>query len=73
MGKFSIPTAQDIWNDAKSKGWTAKRLCDEAGISTETFFRWRDGRHTISLGKLQALVDAINRADELNAVDESVN
>jgi transcriptional regulator with XRE-family HTH domain len=64
MDKFSIPTAQDIWEAAKSKGWTAKRLCAEAGISDETFFRWRDGRHTISLGKLQALVDALGRNEQ---------
>jgi len=63
MGKFSIPTPQDILEAAKSKGWSVKRLCDEAGISDETFFRWRDGRANVGIDKVQALVDAVNRED----------
>lgn len=63
MDKFSIPTPHDIKEAAKSKGWSIKRLCAEAGISVETFFRWRDGKHVIGLVKLQALMDALDRAE----------
>ena len=45
MNKFSIPTPQDIQDEAQNRGWSIKRLCDEADFSTETFFRWRDGKH----------------------------
>lgn len=64
MDKFAIPTADDIKKAAKAKGWPINRLCAEAGISTETFFRWRDGKHVIGLGKLQALMDALDRAEQ---------
>lgn len=63
MDKLSIPTPQDIQERARSKGWSIKRLCDEAGISFETFFRWRDGKHHIQVNKLQALLDALERPD----------
>ena len=63
MDKFSIPTPQDIQDEAKSKGWSIKRLCDAAGISPETFFRWRDGRNTIGVGKLQALLDVLAKPE----------
>jgi predicted transcriptional regulator len=59
MGKLSIPTPQDVQDAAKSKGWTIKALCIKAGISQETFFRWRDGRHSIQVNKLQAMLDAL--------------
>lgn len=59
MAKLSIPTPQIIIDAAKSKGWTIKHLCDLAGISDDTFFRWRDGRHNIGVDKLQALVKAL--------------
>jgi transcriptional regulator with XRE-family HTH domain len=63
MDKFSIPTPQDIQDAAKSRGWSIKRLCDEAGLSTETFFRWRDGKHTIGVSKLQAMLDVLSRPE----------
>lgn len=59
MTKLSIPTPQDIQDRAKSRNWTIKTLCERAGISDETFFRWRDGRHNIGVDKLQALIDAL--------------
>jgi transcriptional regulator with XRE-family HTH domain len=64
MGNLSIPTPQDIKEAAKSRGWTIKRMCCEAGISTETFSRWKTGKHLIGLSKLQALLDALARAEQ---------
>ena len=58
-----IPTPGQILEEAKAKGWSIKKLCDEAGISDETFFRWRDGRNSIGIDKLQALINAVNQED----------
>lgn len=64
MIKFSIPTPQDIEASAKTLGWSIKRLCEEADISDETFFRWRDRRHNIGLHRVQALLDALKRGEK---------
>jgi transcriptional regulator with XRE-family HTH domain len=63
MDTFSIPTPAQIKDAAKSKGWSVTRLCEEAGISPETFFRWRDGKHNIGVDKLQALLDALSKPE----------
>lgn len=63
MDKFSIPTPQDIIDATKSRGWSIKRLCEEAGMAPETFFRWRDGKHNIGVDKLQALVAALGKPE----------
>ena len=63
MKTLSIPTPDEIQTEAKSKGWSIKRLCDEAGISNETFYRWRDGKHNIGVDKLQALLDALAKPE----------
>lgn len=60
---LSIPTPAEILAEAKSKGLTIKRLCAIAGISDETFFRWRRGEHSIGTDKLQRLLDALKAAD----------
>ena len=56
---LSIPTPADIMAAAKAKGLTIKQLCAKAGISDETFFRWRRGEHSIGTDKLQRLLDAL--------------
>lgn len=63
MDKLSIPTPLIIQEAAKAKGWTIKSLCAKAGISDETFFRWRDGKHNIGVDKLQLLLDALALPD----------
>jgi transcriptional regulator with XRE-family HTH domain len=61
MTDLSIPTAEQIQEAAKSKGWSIKRLCSEAGITHATFFRWRDGKNEIGVNKLQRLIDVLKR------------
>jgi transcriptional regulator with XRE-family HTH domain len=51
------------------KNMTAKKLCEDAGVSPSIFSEWRTGRKALSIGKATALLKALGFKLEIKIVN----
>ena len=56
-----VPTAVDVEAAARKAKTTVAATCREAGIDPSTFHRWRAAGSGISIEKVRALVDVIQK------------
>lgn len=61
MTAIQMPTPEAILEAAQAKGLTLASLCRRADMDTATFYRWKAGRGTPTLGTIQRMLDAIDR------------
>lgn len=61
------PTAAEVEAAAKARGWKIRDLCYKAKIAEPTFYRWKSGRSSISVSKLDRLIDTINSHENREA------
>lgn len=55
--QFLLPTAADIEMRARDRGMSIPAMCDRAGISPSTFYRWLAGESIIKADVMQKLID----------------
>lgn len=61
MTAIQMPTPETILKAAEAKGLTLASLCRRADLDTATFYRWKSGKGTPTLGTIQKMLDAIER------------
>lgn len=69
-------TVDQLFRDAKVRGYTMSAICSEAGIHPAQASRWRKGRVRPLLESYQALEEALERLqalEEIRANDPAPN
>lgn len=58
VGMPELPTPDDIEARAKAAGLTIPEVCKLAEIAPSTFWRWKHGKTSPTVGVCQKLIDA---------------